>query len=297
MPSLSARLVGVVLRTTGYYRRMYSGGELLRKNLAKVRAARLAEPTMKMRQQLDVVGSEFDGRPVWYLAPKDRAPTAHILYWHGGGYVYPATSAHWAFLAHMAHDHGWAITAPLYPLAPESNAEEATAWALNFYRHYLAQPGSMPFVMGGDSAGGGLTAATAMLARDSGLPMPSALLLVAPWLEADPSHPDQKTIEPRDAILTLNGIGEAGQLYADTLPLNDVRVSPLHGDWRNMPPVLCFGGGDDILVTDSRALKKKLPSVEYVEKSGMIHDWPLFSFPESRIAQTQMAEFVSRAIT
>ena len=297
MPSLSARLVGFALRTTGFYRRMYSGGELFRKNLAKIRAARLAEPTEKMRQQLTVSGSDFEGRPVWYLAPKDRAPTAHILYWHGGGYVYPATPAHWAFLAHMVGVHGWAITAPLYPLAPESNAEEATAWALNFYRRYLAERGAAPFVMGGDSAGGGLTAAATLLARQQALPLPAALVLICPWLNTVPSHPDRIRIERRDAILTLAGISEAGALYAGSLPATDPRVSPIHADWDGLPPILAFGGGDDILVTDARALKAKLPSIEYVEKSGMIHDWPLFSFPESRNAQKHMAEFVGRAVT
>lgn len=296
MPSLSARLAGFVLRTSGYYRRMYSGGALFQKNLAKVRAARLAEPSAKMRSELDVSQSDFGGRPVWRIAPGGTPASAHVLYWHGGGYVYPAMPAHWAFMAHMAKQYKWAITAPLYPLAPEESAITTTAWALDFYRSYASGLAGKPFVMGGDSAGGGLTAATAMLARDAGIAMPAGLLLVAPWLDIDPSHPDQKAIEPRDAILTLNGIREGGQMYAGNLAVTDPRVSPLYGDWSNLPPILTFGGGDDILVTDARALKEKVPSVDYVELADMIHDWPLFSFPESRKAQLQMADFVKRAI-
>ena len=142
-----------------------------------------------------------------------------------------------------------------------------------------------------------MTAATALLARQQGLRLPCALVLICPWLETVASHPDQIRIERRDAILTLAGISEAGALYAGALPATDPRVSPIHADWHGLPPILAFGGGDDILVTDARALKVKLPSVEYVEKSGMIHDWPLFSFPESRSAQKQMAEFASRAVT
>jgi epsilon-lactone hydrolase len=297
MPSLTARLVGFVLRTTGYYRRMYTGGPQFLANIGKVRAERLAEPDAKARAALKVEKGDFQGRPVWHIAPKDSAPTAEVIYWHGGGYVYPATPVHWAFLAAMAKHHGWSITAPLYPLAPESNAETTTAWALEFYRQYLARRDGAPFIMAGDSAGGGLAAVTALLARDARLPLPAALILICPWLNLDPAHPDQVRIEPRDGILTISGISEGGRLYAAGLPLTDMRCSPTFGNWDGLPPVLAFGGGDDILVTDARALKTKLPTAHYAELAGMIHDWPIFKFSESRAAQAKMAEFAAQAVT
>ena len=117
MPSFAASLAGFLLRTTGYYRRMFSGGPQFEKNIAKIRSAPLPSP--KAHADIDIRHSEFQGRPVWHLAPKDRAPTAHVLFWHGGGYVYPATDVHWKFLSRMASVHGWSVTAPLYPLAPE----------------------------------------------------------------------------------------------------------------------------------------------------------------------------------
>lgn len=292
-PSLPTRLISWTIRTSGVYRRLFSGGKLFTKNLAKNRATPLAEPTAKMLRSLDISRDDVDGRPVWTFAPKDRAPEAEVLYWHGGGYVYPATDAHLGFLAHMAQNHGWRITAPFYPLAPEHDAKHITGWALDFYRAFAAQRAGGPFLMGGDSAGGGLTATTVMLARDAGLPLPSALLLICPWLDADPSHPDQVKIEPRDAILTLGGIREAGQRYANGLPLTDMLVSPIHGSWDGLPPILAFGGGDDMLATDGRALKTKHPSTEYIEREGMIHDWPIFIFKESREAQRQMASFAA----
>lgn len=297
MPSLIASLTGFVLRTTGIYRRMYSGGPQFQKNIAKVRAERLAEPDAKARNALRIEQSEFGGRPVWHLAPRDREPSAHILYWHGGGYVYPATPVHWAFLAHMAQVHGWAITAPLYPLAPENNADATTKWAMDYYRQYIAERNGAAFVMSGDSAGGGLAAALAQMARDAGMSPASALVLICPWLNLDPAHPDQAKIEPRDGILTISGISEGGRLYAADLPMTDPRCSPIFGNWDQLPPIIAFGGGDDILVTDARALKAGLPSVEYHELSGMLHDWPIFTFRESREAQARMAAFSSQAVT
>jgi monoterpene epsilon-lactone hydrolase len=69
MPSFTASLAGFVLRTTGYYRRMFTGGPQFQKNITKVRAAPFPEPTAK--SDLDVRHSEFQGRPVWHIAPKD----------------------------------------------------------------------------------------------------------------------------------------------------------------------------------------------------------------------------------
>lgn len=295
MPSFAASLTGFILRTTGYYRRMFTGGPQFEKNIAKVRSAPLPSP--KAKADVDIRQSEFDGRPVWHLSPKDRAPAAHVLFWHGGGYVYPATDIHWKFLSHMASVHGWSVTVPLYPLAPENSADHITTWAMRYYTSYQAEMGQKPFVMGGDSAGGGLTAALAQMARDSGQALPSGLLLICPWLNLDPAHPDQLTTEPRDGILTISGISEGGTLYAGNLPLNEPRCSPIFGNWDGLPPILAFAGGDDILVTDSRALKAKVPSVELIELAGMMHDWPIFSFSESRKAQAKMASFVAPAVT
>jgi epsilon-lactone hydrolase len=292
MPSITARIVAFVLRKTGYFKKNFAGGVGMDAVIAAARAAPLEEPSPKMRDRLDISSSMFEGRSVWHIAPKGHAGAKRLIYFHGGGYVYSAAKPHWDFMCHLADKHGVSIVAPLYPLAPEVDATATTGFALRFYRHMLTRHDAAQLSMGGDSAGGGLTAATLMAARDAGLPLPSNAILICPWLEADPAHPDQAIIEPRDAILTRQGIADAGKLYARDLPLNDTRVSPIHGDWSGLPPMLMFGGGDDILVTDARALKAKLPSVDYVEEAGSMHVWPIFTFPESRKAQARMAAFV-----
>ena len=295
MPSLPVRIVSFLLGATGIVRRRFSGGERFMTTIRAAQALPRSEPTAKMKQQFAVESSLYDGCPVWTMAPKGGVAAAHILYWHGGGYVYPISPLHWKFLAHMVEKYRWSVTVPYYPLAPDNNAQSITDWALGFYRQYAAAHGSN-FIMAGDSAGGGLTAATAMLAREAGLPLPSKLLLICPWLVLDPSSPEQAVIEPRDVILTLGGIAEAGKLYADTLPVGDPICSPLFGSWEGMPPILAFGGGNDILVVDARRLKAQHPATDYVEMPGMMHVWPIFSFSESRSAQKQMADFAGRAI-
>ena len=289
MASLLARVIATVLRTTGTLRKRFSDSPGF---LDRIAASRINPqlPTAKMKAQLRVSETQLDGRPVWTIAPKDRAPVAHMLYFHGGGYVYPAVDVHWNFMAHMAQVHGIAVTAPLYPLAPEASAKDATAFGLAAYEAFIASHDG-PFIMGGDSAGGGLTAVVAMAARDKGLRPASGLLLVCPWLDGSGNHPDQIAIEKRDCVLTLGGIRGAAKLYAGDLPIDDIRISPIHGDWQGLPPILCYGGGDDILVTDARALKAKLPDMRYIETAGLMHVWPIFFLRESREAQAEMADF------
>ena len=259
--------------------------------IAAVRAAPLALPTRRMRRTLDISETQVAGRSVWTIAPKSRAPAAHLLFFHGGGYVFSAVGPHWNFWARLALRHGIAVTAPMYPLAPEHGAIETTEWALGAYRNFLDRHDG-PFVAGGDSAGAGLAAATVMAARDAGLRLPAGMLLICPWLDISGSHPDQPAIERRDSILGLQGIRDAGSLYARGLPPDDPRVSPIHGNWADLPPIKMFGGGDDILVTDARALQAMQPSVDYQETAGLMHDWPLFFFPESRAAQADIGRFV-----
>ncbi len=290
MPAFSTRLLSGILRFTGVYRKLFSGGPDFAKYQAKALAGPIAPPA-KAYAKCTISQSQFAGRDVWEFSPKDRAPTATLLYWHGGGYVYPPADAHWGFFVTMAVRHGWRMIVPCYPLAPEGDAVGVTGFALDLWRDLAAREDAAAIIMGGDSAGGGLAAATAMAARDAGVPLPAKLLLICPWLDVSPAHPDQAKIEPRDAILTIRGLREAGELYAGTAGVADPRVSPIHGNWDGLPPILAFGGGDDILVTDARALKAKLPSVDYRELAGMIHDWPIFTFPESRNAQAEMAAF------
>ncbi len=293
MPSFRARALAFVLRKTGVIRRNFTGGPGLDARIAKARAAKPDLPSAKLRTRLDVREEAFMGRPVWHIAPKGHASPKRLLYFHGGGYIYAASAFHWNFLGHLAEKHGVSIIAPLYPLAPEAEVGEITDFALALYKDVLSRHGAAQVSIGGDSAGGGLAAALLMLARDGGLPPPAKALLICPWLEANPTHPDQKAIERRDALLTLSGITDAGRIYAGVAGVADPRVSPIRGDWSAMPEILAFGGGDDLLVTDARALKAKLPAVNYEELAGMMHDWPIFTFPESRAAQAKMGAFLS----
>lgn len=292
MASLTARMFQWFLRTTGQITKQFAGGPAMMRVIEAARALPTPEPTDKMRRQLAVSAEQFEGRTVWHIAPRDGPVRGRLLYLHGGGYIFTAAPPHWSALADLAQRFGIVVTAPLYPLAPESDALGTTGWALDYYRHFLSS-NDAPFVLGGDSAGGGLASATALAARDAGLRLPAGLLLICPWLDVTASHRDQPGIEPRDCILRLRGVRDAGSLYRGHLAEDDWRVSPIHGDWSGLPPIQIFGGTNDILLTDARALKAKRPDAQYHEGVGLMHDWPIFFFPESKAARTAMGQWIT----
>ncbi len=289
-PSFAARLMSTVLRVTRIASKQFVGGPGFEDLIRKTRMLPQVLPGARMRAKLSVEERSFENRSVWHIAPKNGEPTARILFFHGGGYVFRPVFAHWNCFGHLAEKHGIAVTAPLYPLAPEDGVEQTVQFAMAVYRDFIANnPG--PFSLAGDSAGGGLAAAVAQMARDEGLRPASGLILVCPWLDGAVSHADQPDIEKRDCILHIRGAQDAAKLYARELPISDPKVSPINGNWDGLPPILMFGGGDDILVPDARALKAKLPTIDYDERAGMMHDWPLFFLRESREAQAKMAAF------
>jgi monoterpene epsilon-lactone hydrolase len=71
-----------------------------------------------------------------------------------------------------------AVFVPDYPLAPEHPAPAAHDDAFGVYRWALKE-GYTPhrIAFAGDSAGGNLALATAVRARNSGLPLPRSLVL------------------------------------------------------------------------------------------------------------------------
>ena len=99
-------------------------------------------------------------------------PTAKLLYLHGGGYVLGGLESHDDICAELAQKAQVAVTAVEYRLAPEHPFPAAfdDCWAV------LQTLG--PCIVAGDSAGGNLSAALCLKARDVGGPKIMAQVLI-----------------------------------------------------------------------------------------------------------------------
>ncbi|WP_322411552.1 alpha/beta hydrolase [Microbacterium invictum] len=134
-------------------------------------------------------GPEGDELGVVLLLPADRTgPVPVLLFAHGGGLVVGGPYDGLASLAALADEAGCAIASVDYRLAPEHRypaAVEDVYAALTWVAAHAPVLDVDPhrIILAGISAGGGLAAATALLARDRGGPEIFAQLLVCPMLD------------------------------------------------------------------------------------------------------------------
>jgi len=168
-------------------------------------AARQAFEDIIAAVTIDIPGSEtlviedrmvpgFEGDPdvpVRVYRPRragQASPTPGVVMIHGGGFVIGSVESEHAGAALMAIDTGAAVVSVEYRLAPEHPypAGLHDCYAALAYLHAEADAlGVDParVALAGASAGGGLAAATALLARDRGGPAVCFQLLQIPELD------------------------------------------------------------------------------------------------------------------
>lgn len=117
------------------------------------------------------------------IVPAGGDASRLIIFFHGGGFVFGSSRTHRVTASHLARAAGCAVLVPDYRLAPENPAPAAHDDAFAVYQWALRE-GYAPdrVALSGNSAGGNLSLDTALRAQAAGLPLPSALALMSPWL-------------------------------------------------------------------------------------------------------------------
>lgn len=120
--------------------------------------------------------------PARLYAPRLERALPVLLYLHGGGFTIGSVATHDVLCRQIAHLAGCAVVSLDYRLAPEHQFPTAIHDAWDALQ-WLAQQGATlgldttRMAVGGDSAGGTLAAACALLARDAGLALQLQLLI------------------------------------------------------------------------------------------------------------------------
>jgi acetyl esterase/lipase len=122
-------------------------------------------------------------------------PESAAVYLHGGGMIGGSVASYSPMICRYVSLSGVPILAVDYRLAPEHRhptpLEDCYA-ALKWLADQAGQLGVDParIAVMGDSAGGGLAAGTALLARDRGEVQPAAQILIYPMLDNRTTTPD-----------------------------------------------------------------------------------------------------------
>jgi epsilon-lactone hydrolase len=234
------------------------------------------------------------GKPIFTISPRTGQARKHLLYLHGGAYVYEIIGMQWRMLARFLDEADAAVTVPLYPLAPEYTCEEISQFVLGVYR--VLQNDGKPIVVIGDSSGGGMALSLSQQLRDAGTPQPTSLVLVSPWLDVTCPDPAQTILDRSDPLLAMPGLRLAGIWYAGKLSPTDARVSPLYGDLNGLPPIRVLTGTHDLLNSDAHRLQALMASqpgaLKMSEYRNMLHVWPSMPIPEASEAMNEILTFM-----
>jgi len=223
------------------------------------------------------------GVPAEKLTPKGADATRTIFYLHGGGYCIGGCASHRAWVSRMADAAGATAYVVDYRLAPEHRFPAAVDDALAAWKALLAAGvDARRSIFAGDSAGGGLSVATAVAARDSGFALPAGLHLVSPWVNLTNTGPAYPAKLETDFIITQAGIDDFKVNYLG--PDGDPKASlasPVFANLAGLPPILIQVGSEEVLMSDSTLLAERagLAQVDVTLRiwPDMVHIWPFFA--------------------
>lgn len=232
-----------------------------------------------------------------YDAHEDRV----ILYLHGGGYNICSPNTHRELAARISKESGAKVILLDYRLAPEHPFPCALDDATSAYR-WLLDTGftAENIAIAGDSAGGGLSLATAISLRDAGEPSPASIACISPWTDLEMSGNSIKTHADIDPMLNLQALKVMASNYIGECDPHSQLISPFYADLKGVSPLLIHVGSDEMLLDDSTRIAKKAKSAG-VDVTIKIYDqmWHVFHFnaalmPEGKKAIEELGSFIRK---
>jgi epsilon-lactone hydrolase len=222
-----------------------------------------------------------NGVPAEWSTSPTADPGRAILFLHGGGYISGSIESHRPLATEIGREAGARTLALGYRRAPEHPFPAALEDTVSGYR-YLLEQGIAPhhIAVAGDSAGGGLTIALMVAARDSGLPLPSCGWCISPWVDLENDGATMATKAAVDPLIQKAYLAELATAYlAGTSPRTPL-ASPLFAELKGLPPILIQVGSAETLLDDSVRLCGALGAADVVVTlevwPDMIHAFPLF---------------------
>ncbi|MEV5830141.1 alpha/beta hydrolase [Spirillospora sp. NPDC052242] len=223
--------------------------------------------------------------PVRLYRPAE-GPLPAVVYLHGGGWVLGGVENVDGLCRDLAADAGCAVLSVGYRLAPEhpfpaavDDAWAVVAAAVREPGRFGIRPGAV--AVAGDSAGGNLAAAVALLARDRGVALAHQLLVypvtdtardTASWREYGSGYG-----------LDAATLSRFMDLYRGGADPCDPRLAPLRApDLRGAAPATVITAECDILRDEGEAYARRLAAagvpVELRRYDGVVHSF--FLMPE-----------------
>jgi len=237
-----------------------------------------------VRSSEDTTYDAVDGpRAARVYRPVAEGPVPTVLFLHGGGFVIGDIETHDDHGRRICHDVGAVVASIDYRLAPEhpfpAGHDDCVA-ALRWVHAHIDDLGGDPtrVAVAGDSAGGNLSAAVAVAARDDGLPLKAQLLIYPGTDFVDSDIHASRTENAEGLFLTSEDMRWFGDQYlgGDAELALDPRASVLQvTDLAGVAPAVVGTGEYDPLRDEGNAyaaaLQKAGVQVIAHQYPGLIH--------------------------
>lgn len=219
-----------------------------------------------------------------YKPTDSKEPLPVLVYFHGGGFAYSTYDNRPNFIKAVAAGVNCIVVSVEYRLSPEhpfpcgvNDCYEATRWVAE----HAAELGgdANRIAVGGESAGGNLSAAVSMMARDKGGPKIIHQVLLYPVVDMMSDYPSMN-VNGKGYMLTRELIEQFGYAYMHREEDRaNVYASPISGRHENLPPATVITAEYDPLVDQGKAYADKLKAagvpVLYKDYENTIHDFTI----------------------
>ena len=236
--------------------------------------------------------------------PEGRAARGIFLHIHGGGWVWGGPHHHDPQMTALADATGLITVSTSYRLAPEhpypaapDDCETAALWLWRNGRDVL---GHDLVAIGGESAGGHLTAVTCLRLRHGHgrIPFRAALLTYGAFdLRGTPS---MRAFGDRPLILNTSSTDWFVELFAGDRDLENPDISPIWADLNGLPPALFTVGTLDPLLDDTLFMAARWKAAGNHSQldvwPGAQHAFDLFDNASGRAARGRMHSFLNSAL-
>ena len=257
-----------------------------RRAIAAARPTAEVEPPPVARVENRTIPGPAGDIPVRVYWPRTAEATTApgVVFFHGGGWVICDLDTHDGQCRALANGTDAVVVSVDYRLAPEAkfpaaadDCYAATQWVAGHAAELGIDPARL--AIAGDSVGGNLTAATALMARDRGGPALAYQLMVYPVVDSSASRNGypSKTDNATGYFLTLDAMEwYRTQYLRDDADGDDPYCSPLlASSLAGLPPAFVVTAEFDPLRDEGEEYARRLAAAgvptETYRADGMFH--------------------------
>lgn len=235
-------------------------------------------------------------------SPDERLPV--IVYFHGGGFTV-GSSEDCDFLARkLAFTNHALVVSANYRSAPEfafpiplDDAFDVYRWVVDHGEEIDAD--SSRLAVAGDSAGSNLAAAIPLRARDDGVRVPDAVVMLGAFADFQFERwPSFMELAPHGIVYDMPFAGFIRGAYVSTTPWSHPWVSPIEGDLAGYPLAVVVAGTHDPIVDSAKEFARRIRDVggETVDyfPAGMPHGF--YFFPGVHREEAVAYDVVAKAL-